>query len=376
MKKIRFLYIISFLSISILGCQSLKSVEPINNEFQILLNELTASNLNPTQGVSLSVYAPDFNISWSGVSGVSDVKEKTSLTIDQPFRVASITKTYVAASILILHENGTLTIDDPISKHISTAHLDILKKGGYQPDEITIRHCLNHTSGLFDYAVGSDNYINIAFKNPKKRWTRTEQLEGAMNWGKPVGQPGEKYHYSDTGYILIGEILEKYSNKNLGGTLRTLLKYNQNQFDDTWLESLDDTIASSLPQVRRYFQRRDYTDWDNSIDLYGGGGLVSTTNDLARFFFKLFNGEIFSQPNTLKLMLSKSGLDQTIDSNYRLGLQAVKIFGKEAFMHSGFWNSYAIYVPEYNASIALNFTRDGNHKYVIKRVLTLLSQNK
>ena len=377
MQKIKYLILIGLLSLSFLGCQSNKTIktnESAKQEFQSVIDEMVASKIHLIHGVSLSVYSPDLGINWSGAAGVSGLKENPALTTDQPFRIASITKTFVAAAILILHERGDLSIDDPISKYISQPHLDILTKGGYAPDNISIKHCLNHTSGLFDYAVGSSTYISIAFKDPKKRWTRTEQLEGAMNWGKPVGQPGEIYHYSDTGYILLGEILEKFSQKNLGGTLRTLLNYEKNNFNNTWLESLDDTIPSQLPQVRRYHRNRDYTDWDNSIDLYGGGGLVSTTKDVASFFYKLFNNEIFSQPKTADLMLSKSGLDEASDSDYRLGLQAVTIFGEEAYMHSGFWQTYAIYVPEHNASIAVNFTKNGSSKYVIKKVISILSQ--
>ncbi|MFK7775833.1 MAG: serine hydrolase domain-containing protein [Saprospiraceae bacterium] len=378
MRKNNFLIFLGGLFLLTLGCQT-SSTYSAEKDFQSLLNELTASTINPTQGVSLSVYAPDVEISWTGNSGVSDVKKNTALVPSQPFRIASITKTFVAASIMLLHEKDSLSIDDPISQYISKNHLNILLKGGYDPDKILIKHCLNHTSGLFDYAVGSRTYINIALENPKKRWTRTEQLKGAMAWGKPVGAPGEKYHYSDTGYILLGEILEKMTQKNLGGALRMLLDYDNNELNTTYLQSLDDTVSTHLTEVRRYLNRRDLTEWDNSIDLYGGGGLVSTTKDMASFYYKLFNEEFFSKPETIDLMLTKSGLEKGKNLDYRYGFHVVSIFGKEVYMHGGFWNSYAIYLPEFNASIGINFTKEGNHKYIIKKLITLLtkhSQNK
>lgn len=374
MQKNNSLIFIGALFLLVFGCQS-SSSESVENDFQSLLNRLTASTISPTQGVSLTVHAPDLGISWSGHSGVSDVKKNTPLVANQPFRIASITKTFVAASILLLHEKDSLSIDDPISQYISQEHLAILSNGGYEPDKILINHCLNHTSGLFDFAVGSRTYINIALENPKKRWTRTEQLEGAMAWGKPVGAPGEKYHYSDTGYILLGEILEKMIQKNLGGTLRKLLDYKKNDLHATYLESLDDTVATQVTQVRRYFNRRDFTEWDNSIDLYGGGGLVSTTEDMAIFYFKLFNGDFFTKPTLVDLMLTKPNLATPGNLDYRYGFHVVNVFGKEIYMHGGFWNSYAVYLPEFNASIGLNFTKDGNHKYVIKKLITLLHQH-
>jgi len=152
MQKIKSFAFVGILSILFLGCQSskpFKSVEAAEHEFQSLIDEMVSSNIHLIQGASLSVYAPNLGINWSGVSGISDVKEKTPLTTDQPFRIASVTKTFVVAAILILHERGDLSIDDPISKYVSQPHLDLLKKGGYFPDKISIKHCLNHTSGLF-----------------------------------------------------------------------------------------------------------------------------------------------------------------------------------------------------------------------------------
>jgi len=73
-------------------------------------------------------------------------------------------------------------------------------------------------------------------------------------------------------------------------------------------------------------------------------------------------------------MLTKSGLDITEDTDYRLGIQAVTIFGEEAYMHAGFWQTYAIYIPKYKASVAINFTRNGSSKYLIKKVITILDE--
>ena len=121
-QKNKFLALFALLSILFLGCQSansIKSIESAEQEFQSLLDDMITSNIHWIQGASLSVYAPDLGIDWSGVAGVSNVEENTPLTTDQPFRIASVTKTFVAASILVLHERGDLSIDDPISKYIS-----------------------------------------------------------------------------------------------------------------------------------------------------------------------------------------------------------------------------------------------------------------
>ena len=136
--------------------------------FQELLELEINHSKGRLSGVSMTVIAPDLDINWSGAYGYDSVEKQHSLSAQQPFRIASITKTFVSSAILRLHEDGKLNINDPISDYISEEHQSILKKGGYEPDQIKIQHCLRHTSGLFDYAQGNEDYIQEAGKNPKK----------------------------------------------------------------------------------------------------------------------------------------------------------------------------------------------------------------
>ncbi len=359
------------------ACKTTQSNDTISESLQSLLDQAVQSDLNPAPGISLAVYAPDSDLSWTGAAGVSAIKTKDSLQAQQVFRVASITKTFVATAIWVLEERGALNVNDPIEKYISATHVEVLKKGGYDPATILIKHCLHHTSGLFDYAVGSETYLNLVSSQPDKRWTRTEQLEGAMKWGTAYGKPGEIYHYSDTGYILLGEIIERITGENLGLSLRQILGYEKMGLTSTYLESLDDTIISALPPVHRYLGREDATTWDNSIDLYGGGGLVSTTADLAQFYFQVFTGQLFSEQETMQRFLMPSGarLPAGITDDYRSGFQVVTIFGEEAYMHGGFWGTFALYFPAHNASIAINLTKDGPYQYLIKEVVAILENH-
>lgn len=359
------------------ACKTTQPNDTTTQSLQSLLDQAVLSNLNPTPGISLAVYAPDADLSWTGAAGVSAIKSKDSLQAQQVFRVASITKTFVATAIWVLEENGALDVNQPIERYISAAHVEVLKRGGYDPAKILIKHCLHHTSGLFDYAVGSETYLNLVSSQPDKRWTRTEQLEGAMKWGTAYGKPGEVYHYSDTGYILLGEIIERIMGKNLGLSLRQILGYEKMGLASTYLESLDDTIISALPPVHRYLGREDFTNWDNSIDLYGGGGLVSTTADLAQFYFQVFTGQLFSEEETMQRFMKPSGarLPAGITDDYRSGFQVVTIFGEEAYMHGGFWGTFALYLPTYNASIAINLTKDGPYQYLIKEVIAILENH-
>ncbi len=349
--------------------------------FQPLLDKVVAKN-EAVPGLQLHVEAPRINISWNGAAGVSDVAAKTELQKDQPFRVASVTKTFVATAILKLMEAGKLTLDDPITAHISEEHAAILRAGNYDPDQINIRHLLTHTSGLFDYALGNEVYSRKVAKDPKHRWTRTEQLQGAMEWGESKGAPGERYHYSDTGYILLGEIIEKHSGANLAGGLRTIIGYEELGLKSTWLESLEDAPTGLTGRTHQYLQGADTYEWDPSMDLYGGGGLVSTTSDLARFYQALFNEKVFDQAATLDTMLQKVPLAEIAEADrdpkarnidYRCGVEVANAFNTELYMHTGFWGIQVAYIPAYDATVALNFVQ-GNNYFLLKKLVSVIAE--
>lgn len=367
--------------LSLIFAQCKIDVPAANNvtEVEQGLQQLLDAMLEKTNlpGVSLHVESPDYGISWSGAAGSDQLDSTTVLSPEQAYRIASVTKTFVAASILKYHEQSKLSIDDPISKYISKEHIAILEGGGYHPDKILIKHCLNHTSGLFDYAMGNQTYANIATKNPKKRWTRTEQLQGAMEWGPKQGYPGEVYHYSDTGYILLGEILEILNESNLGEALRSILNYEKLGIANLFLQSIEEAPAGSLPYVKRYTGKTDRTDWDNSIDLYGGGGLVGTSKDIAKFYYALFNNQVFEKEATLKLMLTEPTYGPDYDpveagaKHYHYGVYSYDVFGVSSYVHSGFWGTHVAYIPAYKASFAFNFT-SGRNEYFMKRIYKYL----
>ena len=366
----------TFLLLGILLLQS-SCQEELPMDHSVAFQELLEKNVFPRSlppGLGVHVEAPIYGISWAGVAGVSKTDTDQKVNINQPYRIASITKTFVATSILLLYEEDQLSIDDPIINYLSEAHIGILHKGNYTLDKITIRQCLNHTSGLFDYAR-SKRFEEIALGEPNHNWTRTEQLKGAMEWGEATGSPGELYEYSDTGYILLGEVIERLTQQNLGMAVRQLIGYERLGLQHTWWEKLEPTPPNTLPQVSRYKGGRDVTSIDPSIDLYGGGGIVSTSTDLALFIQHLFNHRIFKQKATLDLMLSKPNFppDYIPYKDCRLGIFKITLYGMEVFMHSGIWGTQLIHIPAYNASIALNHTNWGQY-YVLKQIVHLLGR--
>ena len=121
-----------------------------------------------TPGIMMRIDAPSMDFSWSGVAGVANRETGAPLMRTNPVRIASNTKTYVAAAILRLWEEGRLGLDDPLSMHLPAEYAEVLAGDGYDLEAITIRHLLTHTSGLYDYA-DRDLFVEAVLADPTHR---------------------------------------------------------------------------------------------------------------------------------------------------------------------------------------------------------------
>jgi D-alanyl-D-alanine carboxypeptidase len=258
---------------------------------QKLIDDDTA-NHDTIQGQMLAVHTPSF--AWSGAAG--------NVRPTDVFRAASITKTFVAAATLVLVEQEKLALSQSIDDALSAATLDQLTNGGYDVAAITIRQLLTHTAGLYDYTQ-TDTFNTRIFAEPTHRWTRAEQIALAMDEGDVLNAPGTAYAYGDTAYVLLGEVLERSTGLGLAESLRALLPMDQ--LPDTWLESLEPAPPGALAhQTHPLYGDTDTFDWDPSWDLFGGGGLVSSTADLVTFMRALFEGGVFADPSSIVTMIT------------------------------------------------------------------------
>ncbi len=324
-------------------------------------------------GVIVVVEAPRFSFEFAYAAGTVDISTGSPLTVAHPVRIASNTKTYVAVAILRLWEQGLLDLDAPISRYLPSEHVEVMCSGGYDPDLITARHLLTHTSGLFDYS-DSARFIELVAPG-NHRWTRLEQLQGAMAWGDAYGKPGEVYRYSDTRYNELGEIIEQISGQSsYGAAVRDLVGFERLGLRETWLENLEAHPTGVGERARQYLHGIDISEHDPSEDLFGGGGLVATVPDLMRFYQAVFTGEVFQSPDTLVEMLSTVeaqkggpvayGREQK-PGEYRCGIFADMYAGHRCYAHSGYFGTLAAYFPELGATVALTVnvaeTEAGKH---------------
>lgn len=325
-------------------------------------------------GAMLRVEAPLLDLIWTGAVGTSDLNTGVPLRPEQTLRIASITKSFIAAAVLRLVEDGRLTLDAPVGDHLQPATVAVLQAGGYNPWLITVRSMLQHTSGLFDFATSSE-YLGRVSADPLHRWTRLEQLSLAMETGAPYGAPGEVYLYSDTGYILLGEIIEVTSGRDMATAVREILGFRRLGIANTWFETLESVPDGALPRANQYLQSLDANAFDPSLDLFGGGGLVSNLEDVARFYRALFEGRVFREAETLRLMLEVTPQSVEADTNgYGMGISREEYDGVVCYGHGGFWGILARHCPEIDLTVvaaATNVTAQDAVAIMVARAIRI-----
>ena len=374
MKNYHFLFLV--FSLVVCGCKNApKSVDNIVTTEQLLQHSLDSIyNSNPgSVGLMVHVESPDRNISWSGAVGVSSLESATALEIDQPVLIASNTKTYTAASILKLIEQEKLALNAPIDSLISQKSAAALTSVGYNLDGITIAHLLSHTSGIRDYV--NEAYMEAIDKDKTHRWTRDEQVHLATQAGGPLGLPGDGFSYADVNFLLLTEIIETSTSLPFYTATRNLIDYKKLGLNHTWYESLENQPPNAKPRVHQYWSEMGWNsyDLDPSFDLYGAGGVATTSKDLALFSQALFEGKIIKSPQVLDLIYTKIDIKEGDDPHYFMGLQDSEIAGRRAYGHGGFWGTVVQYIPELNTSISV-FVLERDHRILRAGILETMVQ--
>jgi D-alanyl-D-alanine carboxypeptidase len=294
----------------------------------------------------------------SVAAGYEDAERTTPMTADAPFRIASNTKTYVAAAVLRLIERGEVELEGPIAPLLPGSIVELLARGGYDAAAITVRQLLQHTSGIADHSradtgeYAGSSYLLALQDSPRHRWSPREQIAFSVDRFAPIHPPGAGWEYTDTGYVTLAIVLETVTELPLAAALRTLCRLDALGLRSTWLESLE-APRSARSICRHYFGDWEVTGLDPSADLYGGGGLVSTTADLIAFWRALFGSEVYERPGTLASMLDPLAPGSEKLGEAGLGLFRRVLGGALWWGHTGFWGSGILHDPARGISVAV-----------------------
>ena len=266
--------------------------------------------------------------------GLANIEWQIANTPSTKFRLGSITKQFTAASILLLEERGKLKITDTIKTHLPDAPATW--------DGITIQHLLSHTAGVPNFTAAPD------YRSTMTLSTTPEQLIARFR-DKPLDfAPGSKMSYSNSGYIVLGAIVEKAS----GVSYATFVE--ENLFKPAGMkDSGHDSNTAVIPR-----RAAGYVSGSAGIENasflhmtipFSAGALYSTTEDLLRWNLALFGGKLLSPPSLEKMITP--GLN-----NYALGVGVRTLNGRKVIQHNGGingFNTFLSYYPESRITIAV-----------------------
>ncbi|MFY7761038.1 MAG: serine hydrolase domain-containing protein [Aquidulcibacter sp.] len=317
----------------------------LGSSLQAELNRETKANPN-IPGQLLYVRAPSLGLDQTFASG-------PDLRTDDDVRVASNTKTFVSAMALQLVEAGKLQVDGPIGPALSPAVRTMMEKNGYQLDTITLRHLLNHTSGIPDYV--SVPAFRILALGPtaygwSPHWTAESEIWFAVTFGRRDAVGGD-FNYTDTNYLIAADMIKQATKSaTIGAAARQMLDWPKLGADETYWEAMEPTPAGTR-RVAQYRGAIRDSELDVSFDQYGGGGLVMSMDDLGRATRAVVRGEVFANPVATRILMQTSGPDGA-GEGYALGIEPTKLNGEVCWGHGGFWGTSAFHCPRLDITVA------------------------
>ncbi len=283
---------------------------------------------------------------FAGAQGLADVETNTELTPDSVFRIGSVTKQFAAAVVMQLVEEGKVNLDDPMTKYLPDFPA---------PPTITVRMLLNHTSGIKSYTELPDFMSDE--DNTGLEYTTEELVD--LTKDLPLDfEPGSRFAYNNSGYVLVGAVIEAVTG-------------------NAWYEEIDTRIAQPLmldtlrsgifedetPEMATGYTGEDEIKPAQIIHMSmpnAAGALISNVKDLATWGNALHHGKVVSAESYAQ-MIEPTTLSNGETTPYGFGLSNSEVRGHKSIGHGGGIYGYltsTIYVPEEDLFVAVIVNSD------------------
>ncbi len=265
--------------------------------------------------------------------GYADFKNKEPLTTSSSFQLASVSKMFTATAIMILKERGKLNYDDSITTYIP--EFPFIK--------VTIRHLLNHRSGLSNYMYLADQKWNV------EKSIDNEEVIDLFTVHKPecYFQPDKGFQYNNTNYALLASVVERIS----GDPFDRFVK--ENIFDPLEMDhsfvyclNIDSLVGGEVPVGVPGYQTRSgrYVKLENNYlnGVVGDKGVYSTVEDLFKFSRALDSGTLLKSSALEEAFTGGSPDSQRRKDNYGFGWRIRKDMDSTVY-HFGWWKGFRTY---------------------------------
>ena len=330
-----------------------------SQSYQSKIDAVVSSTYSSKEpGISVLV-AKDRKAIYSKAFGKSNLELNTPLETNSVFQIGSITKQFTAISILMLEEQGKLSVEDKIGKYIPE-YAEIGK-------DITIHHLLNHTSGIKNRTpVGDKGFISKTNMSPTEliAYFKDEPLEF---------KPGERFKYSNAGYILLGRIIEIVSGQPYSDFIE------QNIFDKIGMKNSScGDMKQVIPNLTKGYiiEQNDFvkSDYINLSLAYSAGAILSTTEDLLKWQNALLSNTLL-KASSIKQAMTPTLLNSGKRVPYGYGFRFSKLGNSPVIAHTGStkgFTSIALFLPKEKLYItALTNCNCKNVNNVAKQVAEL-----
>jgi CubicO group peptidase (beta-lactamase class C family) len=292
--------------------------------------------------------------------GKRSLEDGRPVEADTLFAIGSVTKQFTCACVLLLAEDGKLSVHDPVAKYYPNLT---------RAQEITLLDLMNHVSGYPDYYPL--DFVDRRMQQPIVEDELLRQYAG----GKLDFEPGTRYSYSNTGFILLGRVVEKVSGESFGAFLQRRILKPLGMSHTVYEPDLSDPrLAKGYTTFA--LSPAEYVVPEGKGWLCGAGGIYSTPGDLAKWDLALIDGKIL-KPESYTLMTAPRKLVGGQISEYGCGLSLKTQSGRQVLSHNGAvsgFNTWNSTVPSTRSAVIMTCNLEGGLGSLPSQIFALVTK--
>jgi len=309
-----------FVSLNLSAQSQSQAVNTLDPELAARVDRIAAQVLEQTGVPSASVAVVRHGkLVYTHAYGQARLDPSTPATPDMRYSIGSISKQFTATAILLLQEEGKLSLDDAVGKYVP---------GLTEGDKVTIRQILSHTSGYQDY--WPEDYLMTPMRKPES----AQQI--LDTWAKkPLDfEPGTKWQYSNTNFVIAGRIVETITGAPLMDLLTTRI-FRPLGMHSVWnSDEIKLTTADATPYIRNALGPLRVAPKEGRGWMFAAGELAMTAHDLALWDESLIAQSVL-KPESYKQMFTEVKLKDGKGTKYGLGVEVTERVGRRSIEHSG-----------------------------------------
>lgn len=318
------------------------------------VDSMMAAYDGPVPGAALLVLRDGVPVVRKGY-GLADLERGTAVGPDTNFRLASVSKQFTAAAILLLAQDGALSLDDPVRRWLPSLPASA--------DAITLHHLLSHTSGLVDYEDVMPDAIDGQLRDADV--LRLLEAQDRLYFA-----PGSAYRYSNSGYALLALVVGRASGQDFATFLRTRI------FAPLGMEgtlAFEDGISTVSRRAYGYSAAGDgwtRTDQSSTSAVLGDGGLYSSIDDLAKWDAALRDDRLLSNASRALAFTAHTATDEADVDGYGYGWRLHGEGADQLLWHSGEtigFRNVILRWPERGLTVVLLTNRNDPEPYGLAR---------